>query len=149
MQRLVPNLLPIQPQTSFVKFGHFTEESEKDTGPYLSIEVLSDRGKLTQREPVEIPAAREIPAESWRRPTEPGLVGFGAESPIPGREKQYETLMTQPDAQGARASGDIAAIRSTAPRRRPPIDEERRSKSPGIQTNFSDVSTDDFKRPHQ
>ena len=29
----------IQPQTSLVKFGHFTEEFEKDTVSYLSTKV--------------------------------------------------------------------------------------------------------------
>ena len=32
--------------------------------------------------------------------------------------------------------------------REPPLDDERRQKSPGIQNNFFDKSTADFKRPH-
>ena len=30
----------------------------------------------------------------------------------------------------------------------PPIDDDRRSRSPGLQNNFYDTSTADFKRPH-
>eukprot|EP00966_Prymnesium_polylepis_P008460 195067-Prymnesium_polylepis.1 len=31
---------------------------------------------------------------------------------------------------------------------KPRIDEERRTRSPGLQNNFYDVPMDDFRRPH-
>jgi len=65
-------------------------------------------------------------------------LSYGAETPMPGREGEYEAFQAQGGA-GA------AAGRSHMP---PPIDAERRSRSPGLQNNFYDKSTADFKRPH-
>ena len=58
---------------------------------------------------------------------------YGEESPMPGREKEYYALK----AEAARPSG-----------LRPTISEETRGRSPGLQNNFYDTSTADFKRPH-
>merc|ERR1719182_1330914 len=68
-------------------------------------------------------------------------VGFGAasaETPMPGREKEYEAYQQQVSAMGA--AGPAPEI--------PPIDADRRSRSPGLQNNFYETSTADFKRPH-
>ena len=37
---------------------------------------------------------------------------------------------------------------AAAPASRPPIDDDRRSRSPGMVNNFSEQSRDDFRRPH-
>ena len=63
---------------------------------------------------------------------------FGAETPMPGREKEYEEIMAQG---GAQAFGG-----GNAPR--PPIDEDRRNRSPGLVNTFYETSTADFKRPY-
>jgi outer membrane murein-binding lipoprotein Lpp len=65
--------------------------------------------------------------------------GYGAESPMPGREREYEAHM---QSQGA---AHVASGPAFVP---PPIDTERRSRSPGLRRNFYDVSIADFKRPH-
>lgn len=62
--------------------------------------------------------------------------GFGAESPAPGREKEYEANQARSGADGM--GGNVP----------PPVDAERRNRSPGIGRNFYDVSTADFKRSH-
>eukprot|EP00966_Prymnesium_polylepis_P311347 7193304-Prymnesium_polylepis.1 len=59
---------------------------------------------------------------------------YGAEMPAPGREEEYAAYV-------ARAGGGGANVP-------PPIDSDRRSRSPGLQNNFYDGSTADFKRPH-
>ena len=65
---------------------------------------------------------------------------YGAESPMPGREKEYADFQ---------ASGGAEAAAAQAPYRPPPpIDSERRNKSPGISNNFYDTPTTDFKRPY-
>ena len=51
--------------------------------------------------------------------------------------------LAMPEA-GAAQGGFVSA----SPQPAPPIDEERRGKSPGLQNNFYDISTADFKRPH-
>ena len=66
------------------------------------------------------------------------LYEVGEEAPAPGREKEYEAF--KQDAAAACAGGP-----SFVP---PPIDSDRRSRSPGLQRNFYDVPTSDFKRPH-
>jgi hypothetical protein len=67
-----------------------------------------------------------------------GGPGFGAESAMPGREKEYAAFKDQ-------ASNQYAGGPTYAP---PPIDAERRNRSPGISNNFYEVSQADFKRPH-
>lgn len=65
--------------------------------------------------------------------------GYGAETPIPGREMEYHNFQ----ALKSQVNENLG------PRKQfPPIDEERRGRSPGLQRNFYDVSTADFKRPH-
>merc|ERR1719353_2127470 len=67
--------------------------------------------------------------------------GYGvpsAETPMPGREKEYEAYQQQVGAMGA--AGPAPEI--------PPIDADRRNRAPGLQNNFYDRSTADFKRPH-
>ena len=109
--------------------------------------IITDRGKVTQSS-VESPAE----ARSWRV-REGELEGFGAESPIPGRETEYKAVMAQQGAgqpaSAAQQAAQPAEQPAGQPGKRPPIDDERRSRSPGLQNNFFDVSTDDFKKPHQ
>ena len=65
--------------------------------------------------------------------------GYGEESPLPGREKEYEEFKAHGGAEGTWAPAYDT---------QPPIDEERRSRSPGIANNFFDRDIADFKRPH-
>ena len=63
--------------------------------------------------------------------------GYGAESPLPGREGEYEAF---------RAQGGVAgAGRAFVP---PPIGEERQGRSPGLQNNFYEVASSDFRRAY-
>ena len=81
-------------------------------------------------------------------------VEFGAESPMPGREKEYEEFKARAAVESVQdpykayekmAAGERAGAPAYA---RPPVDTDRRSRSPGLQNNFYDMSTADFKRPH-
>ena len=88
-------------------------------------------------------AARSGAAQGQR--SAPGILfgslggpGFGAESPIPGREKEYQAFKDQASNQYAGGAAYTA----------PPIDAERRNRSPGISSNFYDVAQADFKRPY-
>ena len=56
---------------------------------------------------------------------------------MPGREAEYENLMR---------NGGAQVMGTPAPRL--PIDDERRSRSPGLQNNFYDKSNHDFRRPY-
>eukprot|EP00966_Prymnesium_polylepis_P198495 4600007-Prymnesium_polylepis.1 len=64
--------------------------------------------------------------------------------------------MSSHTAFGAKAASqrEYAAMKTTSPDaargpvHTPPIDAERRSRSPGLHNNFYDVPTADFKRPH-
>jgi len=58
--------------------------------------------------------------------------------PMPGREKEYEDWMKGGGGMGG-PSGPAS--------RPPPIDDDRRNRSPGLKNNFYDVPTSDFKRP--
>ena len=87
-------------------------------------------------------AARSGAAQGQR--SAPGILfgslggpGFGAESPIPGREKEYQAFKDQASNQYAGGAAYTA----------PPIDAERRNRSPGLTRNFYDVAQADFKRP--
>ena len=72
-------------------------------------------------------------------PQTPGAdVAFGAESPMPGREQEYQQWM---------ASGG-AQMQSGPASPPPPIDDERRARSPGLAKNFYDLPQSDFKRPY-
>ena len=83
---------------------------------------------------------RQAPAGTrWRAPA-----GYGAESPMAGREDEYAAVMGQPGASGARGGATGANGGASAP----PIDQERRGRSPGIQNNFYDQAQADFKRPY-
>ena len=64
--------------------------------------------------------------------------GFGVETPMPGREREYEAFKAQ--EQEGFVPGPAYAP--------PPIDAERKSRSPGLRNNFYDVPTSDFKRPY-
>ena len=56
---------------------------------------------------------------------------------MPGREQEYQNMM-------ASGGGQV----NTGPvNKPPPIDDERRSRSPGLRNNFYDVPQSDFKRP--
>ena len=55
---------------------------------------------------------------------------------MPGREKEFESNRAQSGSEGGPRS---------AP---PPIDEERRNRSPGLENNFYDKTQADFKRPY-
>ena len=80
------------------------------------------------------------PPPRMRRQIDPSaLYQVGEEMPMPGREKEYKEFISQ----------SVGADASTGPvRPPPPVDAERLSRSPGLQNNFFDVSTADFKRPH-
>ena len=56
------------------------------------------------------------------------------------REREYDTFPQQPP-------GPQAGPRRSY-RQPPPVDAERRHKSPGLRNNFYDLPTADFKRPH-
>ena len=71
-----------------------------------------------------------------------GEISYGAETPLPGREKEYEEFKAYESQAGAQGG---AAASFSAP---PPIDEERRNRSPGMVNNFYETSTADFRRPH-
>ena len=58
---------------------------------------------------------------------------------MPGREAEYEAYMAQGGGQGGMGGG------APAP---PPIDADRRSRSPGLQHNFYETDISDFKRPY-
>ena len=81
------------------------------------------------------PGAPEAPPDGFSSQAQ---AEFGAESPMPGREKEYKAFVDQ-------ASNQYAGGPTYAP---PPIDAERRNRSPGISNNFYEVSQADFKRPH-
>eukprot|EP00966_Prymnesium_polylepis_P312896 7230528-Prymnesium_polylepis.1 len=73
-----------------------------------------------------------------RKAKERADASFGHESVLPGREAEYEAFKAQGGAESA-----------AGPAYEPPaIDDERRSRSPGLRNNFYDVSQADFKRPH-
>ena len=57
---------------------------------------------------------------------------------MPGREREYEANKSQGGVDGMGGPAHVP----------PPIDAERRSRSPGLNKNFYDVSTSDFKRPY-
>ena len=84
--------------------------------------------------PVAPPADATATTEAPAQPP----IAFGEESPMPGRETDYEAIMAQAEAEAAAAT----------PIATPPIDEERRSRSPGLQRAFYEMDMDDFKRPH-
>ena len=63
---------------------------------------------------------------------------FGAESPMPGREKEYAAFKDQ-------ASNQSVGRAANPP---PPVDSERKNRSPGLLNNFYERSQADFKRPH-
>ena len=66
-----------------------------------------------------------------------------------GREDEYAAVMGQPSDTGSR--GGATGTRGGAPSppmAPPPIDQERRGRSPGIQNNFYEVSQADFKKPY-
>ena len=62
--------------------------------------------------------------------------GYGAESPLPGREGEYEAF---------RAQGGAGAGSAFVP---PPIGEERQGRSPGLQNNFYEVPSSEFRRAY-
>ena len=84
-------------------------------------------------------AAAQVAPPPPRRPTWTPAEGYGEETPMPGREKDYEEALKVQ-----------AAVDANGPPRSegPDIDDERRSRSPGLQKNFYDLPTDDFRRPH-
>ena len=65
---------------------------------------------------------------------------------MPGREKEHAAYQ----AQLAEQSGQVAGADDQwfAPLVRPPISEERRNRSPGMQHNFYEVALSDFKRSY-
>ena len=64
---------------------------------------------------------------------------FGAESPLPGREREYEEYKRK---NGSPSADGGPGFRS------PPVDDERLKRSPGISKNFYDLSRDEFRKPH-
>ena len=65
---------------------------------------------------------------------------------MPGREKEHAAYQAQlAEQSGQVAGGDDQRV---APLVRPPISEERRNRSPGMQHNFYEVALSDFKRSY-
>jgi hypothetical protein len=99
----------------------------------------TDAPRMPEVPPTDDP--RQAPAGSrWRPPA-----GYGAESPMSGREAEYAAIMGQSGAARATGANEGASAPPVAP---PPVDQERRSLSPGIQNNFYDQAQSDFKRPY-
>ena len=65
-----------------------------------------------------------------------------------GREAEYAAIMGQSGAAGATGATGANEAASAPPVAPPPVDQERRSLSPGIQNNFYDQAQADFKRPY-
>ena len=83
---------------------------------------------------------RQVLLERERRKArEKAASTYGHEEPLPGREQEYEAYKALES--GIQEAGGPAYVP-------PPIDEERRNRSPGLQHNFYDVPTSDFKRPY-
>jgi hypothetical protein len=80
-------------------------------------------------------AAEENARQAWVASMNDPSAAFGAESPLPGREQEYESFMAMGGAEGAVAPAA------------PPVDEETRRKSPGMKNNFLGMSGADFRRP--
>ena len=83
---------------------------------------------------LSLPSLPRPEPRTWKAPD-----GFGEESPAPGREVEYEAF--KGGAQDEGSTGD-------APPPPPPIDAERKGKSPGLQRNFYETATADFKQPY-
>ncbi|KAH8085534.1 hypothetical protein JL720_7520 [Aureococcus anophagefferens] len=71
------------------------------------------------------------------------LYEVGEETPMPGREKEYEAYMQSYTGNLPNAGGEG----TSSPQ--PAVDEDRRNRSPGLQQNFYETSTADFKRPRR
>lgn len=71
--------------------------------------------------------------------------GYGVETPLPGREKEYEAVRGAVSSPRSGLQQNVYDAPSSAA---PPIDEERRQRSPGMVRNFYETPTADFKRPH-
>ena len=84
-------------------------------------------------------------------PNMKNLFTIGEETPIKGREKEYEEFKeavgndVAAEAGGDGMGGGGGGGGPTAPP--PKLDEDRLNRSPGISKNFFDVSTADFKKP--
>ena len=63
--------------------------------------------------------------------------GYGAESPLPGGEGEYEAFR----ARGGAAGAGRAFVR-------PPIDKGRQAQSPGLQNNFYEVPPSEFRKAY-
>ena len=104
----------------------------------------TDAPRMPEVPPTDDP--RQAPAGSrWRPPA-----GYGAESPMSGREAEYAAIMGQSDAARTTGANEGASAPPVAPPpvAPPPVDQGRRSLSPGIQNNFYDQAQSDFKRPY-
>lgn len=72
-----------------------------------------------------------------------------AEAYVPSGPLPVRSRAAAVTRQAAQMSGAMDGWPSRRnPNNGPPIDEERRSRSPGLQNNFYEISTADFKRPH-
>ena len=102
----------------------------------------TDAPRMPEVPPADDP--RQAPAGNrWRPPA-----GYGVESPMAGREAEYAAIMGQSGAAGATGATGANEAASAPPVAPPPVDQERRSLSPGIQNNFYDQAQADFKRPY-
>ena len=107
--------------------------------------------------PYGMPAGSGAPAPMEEEPQMP-QVEFGAQSAAPGREAEYEAYNRRPNSPPPLGDGSpiagreqeqaSAPMKGGLPYAPPPIDTERRNRSPGLQHNFYDVSTADFKTPY-
>jgi hypothetical protein len=77
---------------------------------------------------------------NYKRP-DPYAETVGPEEPLPGREKEYAAYQELLAAEAEQGGSGPAFVP-------PPISEERRNRSPGMQHNFYEVAQSDFKRPY-
>ena len=97
-----------------------------------------------RREKLRIFAEDRAKRDAWGNE----VMEFGAERPIPGREGEYIPFDQGYGGSGPSEGGPSGGEYGGGYSPPPSIDEERRSRSPGLSRNFYDSPTSDFKRPY-
>jgi len=131
-----------------------------EAAPYVPPPIDQDR---RSRSPGLSRNFYEIPTADFKRPhgvrgplppdppppaAAPPSMAFGAESPAPGREREYQAYQAAQGGAGQSMGGGSSFTPPASSFTPPPIDQERRNRSPGLSRNFYEISTSDFKRPH-
>ena len=131
-----------------------------EAAPYVPPPIDQDR---RSRSPGLSRNFYEIPTADFKRPhgvrgplppdppppaAAPPPMAFGAESPAPGREREYQAYQAAQGGAGQSMGGASSFTPPASSFTPPPIDQERRNRSPGLSRNFYEISTSDFKRPH-